>query len=277
MRIYSLAKVLSTPIILAAMGGAYYQYSNGDDIGAWIIFPLAILVVLFISHGQIDYWYHKKYPIPLDEEIIRWLKRYSSFYNNLKPSDKEKYEYRMSLYLEGRQFNSVGSEQKELPEDIKAIVATNAIQINFQKEDILIGDFDRIFVYKHPFPTPRHQFLHSVETQVEDGVIIYSLEHLIPGITNPEVYYNIGMHAYVEAFTKAYPNANFPWNLNADWSDVEAISGLKEDFILKTLGFNSADMFVLLGTCYFTYPKQFEARLPELKKEMDKLFGPDSK
>lgn len=275
MRIYSLSKVLATPIIISTIALVYYQYDNEIEIGLWILIPLFLLVVLFISHGYIDYWYHTKYPLPLDKEVKSWLNKYSTFYQNLKPSDKEKYEYRMSLYLEGRSFMSVGSEQKELPEDIKAIIATSAIQINFNKKDILVGEFDRIFVYKHPFPSPKHQYLHSVETDGEDGVIIYSLEHLIPGIINPGTYYNIGMHAYVEAFTLAYPALDFPWNLDADWSDVESISGLKKDFILATLGLESVDMFVVLGTCYFTYPDKFEHRLPRLYQEMERLFEED--
>lgn len=272
MRIYSLSKVLALPVIIVLAYMAYNQYVLEQDMGYWLLAPIFVIVFLAISYPYIDYYYHTKYPIPLDDEITQWLKKYSPFYNSLSREDKEKYNYRMSLYLEAREFKSVGSEQKDMPEDIKAIIATNAIQMNFHKKDFLVGDFDRIFVYKHPFPSPKHQFLHSVEAQGEDGVIIYSLEHLIPGITNPEVYYNIGMHAYVDAFTKVYTDAVYPWNLNAGWEDVEAISGLKKENILSTLGFDSVDMFVLLGTCYFTYPEAFEKRLPQLNEEMDKLF-----
>jgi len=273
MRIYSLSKVLALPIvgILATM--AYYHYVLDVDMGFKLLIPVFFIVVLFVSYPYIDYWYHTKYPIPLDEEITTLLNRYSPFYRGLSEKDREKYDYRMSLYLEAREFKSVGSEHKDMPEDIKAILASNGIQMNFHKDDHLIGDFDRIYAYKHPFPSPTHQFLHSVEAQGEDGMIIYSLEHVIPGITDPQVYYNIGMHGYVEAFTKAYPNADYPWKLDAGWEDVEAISGIKEDFIMKTLGFESVDMFVVLATCYFTYPDAFAKRLPELKLAMDKCFG----
>jgi hypothetical protein len=122
MRIYSLSKVLGTPITVVTIALGYYQYANGITIGLWILIPIFLLVVLFISHGYIDYWYHTKYPLTLNKKIVAWLSEYSTFYQNLKPSDNEKYEYRMSLYLEGRSFMSVGSEQKELPEDIKAII-----------------------------------------------------------------------------------------------------------------------------------------------------------
>ena len=153
------------------------------------------------------------------------------------------------------------------------MISTNAIQLAFNQKDILIGDFDRIFIYKHPFGTPKHKFLHTVETEAEDGVIIYSLEQLIPGITNPELYYNIGMHAYVEAFSKANPTAPFPQKLNADWFDILAISSLGKKQILATIGFEHVDLFVVLATCYFTYPQAFEKRLPLLKKDLDILFN----
>lgn len=273
MRIHSLSKVLAMPIIVGTVALAYYQYENDIQIGYWIAVPLFLIVFLYVSHGYIDYWYHTKYPIPLDGEVLSWLRQYSPFYRGLSESDREKYEYRMSLYLEGRSFQSVGSEQKELPQDLKGIIASNAIQINFNKKDILIGDFDRIFVYKHPFPTPLHQFLHSVETQAEDGVIIYSLEHLIPGMIDTENFYNIGMHAYVEAYTKAYPTLDYPWKLDASWADVEQISGLTEEKIMATLGYDTVDLFTVLGTCYFTYPSAFAKRLPKLSQQLDAVFA----
>lgn len=264
---------MATPFIAATGILLYYEFMLKEDVSNYLFVTLFFIVLLYVSHGYIDYWYHKKFPLPLDEEIIAWLRKYSPFYNSLSIEDKEKYHYRMSLYLEAREFKSVGSEQSKLPDDIMAIIASNSIQLNFHKKDFLMGDFDRIFVYKHPFPSPQFQFLHSVESQGEDGVLIFSLEHLIPGMIDTENFYNIGMHGYIDAFCKVYPNADYPWQLDAGWPEVESISGLSKEKILSTLGFDSADMFVVLATCYFGYPKEFARQLPTLTKGMDKVFG----
>ncbi len=80
------------------------------------------------------------------------------------------------------------------------------------------------------------------------------------------------MHAYIEAFTKTNPNASYPWKLDAGWEDIEIISGLTKEKILATLGFSSVDMFIVLATCYFTYPSTFQERLPELNTKMNLLF-----
>lgn len=273
MRIYSLSKILALPVVLIFIAIAYLDYIAHYSTGYWVMVPIVLGVVLLISHGNIDYWYLKKYPIKLDNEVLSLLKQYIPFYNNLDEEDKIKYQNRLSQYIEGRSFASVGSEHKNVPYDIRAMISTNAVQLAFNQKDILIGDFDRIFVYKHPFGTPKHKFLHTVETEAEDGVIIYSLEQLIPGITNPELYYNIGMHGYVDAFIKANPTAPFPPKLNADWFDILAISGLGKKQILATIGFENVDLLVVLATCYFTYPQAFEKRLPKLKKDLDILFN----
>jgi len=273
MRIYSLSLVLVLPLTLLMVAILYLKYYLGYDIGYWFLTPIFLGVVLYFSREEIDYWYLKRNPIKIEPEILKLLNSYVPFYRNLSEDEKTRYQTRLSQYITGRSFKSVGSELKDVPYDIKAMIATNAIQLAFYQKDYLIGDFDRIFIYKHPFGSPAHKFLHTVETEAEDGVIIYSLEHLMPGITNPELYYNIGMHGYVDAFIKANPKAPFPPKLGADWFDILAISGISKKQILATIGFDSADLLVVLGTCYFTYPRAFEKRLPALKKELDVLFG----
>ncbi|MEM9547579.1 MAG: hypothetical protein AAGA77_16485 [Bacteroidota bacterium] len=273
MRIYSLSKVLAAPVVTALIIILFLQYNEGYNMGFWFVLPVVITVVLYISHEEIDFWYLQRNPIQLDQEIINLLNKYVPFYRGLNIEDKIKYHNRLSQYITGRSFKSVGSsEMKNVPYDVKAMISTSAVQLAFYMDDYLIGDFDRIFVYKHPFGSPRHKFLHTVETEAEDGVIIYSLEQLIPGITNPKMYYNIGMHGYVDAFIKANPTAPSPPRLGADWMDILGISGLTKRQILATIGYDSADLLVVLGTCYFTYPEAFDKRLPELKKELDILF-----
>lgn len=272
MRIYSLTKILAMPVIFALVALLYLEFSTDISTGFWILAPVFLIVILYISYEEIDHWYLQRNPIKLDDKLIHLLNNHVPYYRNLAEDQKDKYHTRLSQYITGRSYKSVGSELKDVPYDIKAMIATNAIQLSFSQKDYLIGDFDRIFIYKHPFGTPKYQFLHTVETEAEDGMIIYSLEQLMPGITNPELYYNIGMHGMVEAFIKANPKAPFPPRLNADWFDIVAISGLSKKQILATIGFENVDLLVVLATCYFTYPEAFEKRLPALHKELDILF-----
>lgn len=272
MRIYSFSKVLAFPVFIMVLGILYFEYEERFSTGYWILLPVVLGVAIYTYKNHIDYWYLKQFPMKLDKEVLDLLNSYVPFYRELDEENKEKYHNRLSIYISGRGFKSVGSEMKDVPYDIRAMISTNAIQLTFYKEKFLIGDFDHIFIYKHPFGSPRFKFLHTVETEVEDGVIIYSLEQLIPGITNPELYYNIGMHGYAEAYIKSNPTANFPEKIEADWFDVLAISGISKKQILATIGFESVDILVVMITLYFTYPQKFRKRLTGLAEKFDILF-----
>ena len=273
MRIYSLTKIIALPIILLFLFILLFHQSM-EFSSFWLIVPASLGAILLISYREIDYWYLQKNPIQLDKQIVELLNKYIPFYRDLNEEQRAKYNMRISRYVSGRAYRMVGQkEMKDVPYDIKVMIATQAIQMTFYQKDFMVGDFDHIYLYKHPFGTPRYKFLHTVETEVEDGMLIFSLEHLVHGITDPSRYYNIAMHGYVEAFIKANPTAPFPPRLNAGWEDIQAICGYTKEQILKVIGFTSADLLVVLGNCYFTYPQAFEDRLPKLKKELDYLFG----
>ena len=105
MRIYSLTKILTLPLVLLIIAILYLEYIANYSTGYWIMLPIVLGVVLLISHGNIDYWYLKKYPIKLDKEVLTLLNQYIPFYNDLNEEDKVKYENRLSQYIEGKKFH----------------------------------------------------------------------------------------------------------------------------------------------------------------------------
>jgi len=273
MRIYSFSKILALPFAGVFIYLLYLQFGLNYNIGLYLLIPVGIVFAIYFLSGDIDFWYLSKNPLDLDEPVINWLIQFSPFYQNLTEQQKEKYNYRLSMYIVGRSFKSVGSEKKDLPTDFKAIIASQAVEVSWRTDDYLIGDYDYIFVYKHPFQTPRKQFLHTVETEFEDGVIIYSLEHLMPGITNPEMYYNIGRHAYAEAFIRVHPTKDYPELADFTWQDIVQISGLSQEKIIQTLGFKEVDLLVILITCFFSYPEKFESVLPSQYVKLNTIFS----
>ena len=273
MRIHSLSRLLLIPIALVAVAMWYFITPHTYSFVYWIAVPLFLLAALYVSYPYIDYWWHTKYPIPLDEELKIWLRKYSPFYNALDAQGKEKYEYRLGLYIEAREFKLVGKEQRDVPEDIKAMIASHAIELSFNKKDFLIGDFDRIFLYKHPFPTPRMQFLHTLETQQEDGVIILSMEHVVSAVVQPEKFYDIAMHAYAEAFVKINQSLDYPVVRRKDIEILEKIGGVHYRKIQSTIGYKEIDPLYVMITLYFNFPQRFKEQLPEHYDQLHRIFG----
>jgi len=121
----------------------------------------------------------------------------------------------------------------------------------------------------------RYQFLHTVETDIEDGVFILSIEHLIPGMINPEEHYNIAMHAYAEAYQRVYTKENFDYLDAITWEQLEEIGFHSQDKIMKTIGFNAADIPTIAINHFFTHPRRFSRVLPDAYSRLKRQFGAD--
>jgi len=273
MKIHSPSQVGMAVLFLIALGIGYDVYINErQDYVHWILLMVFLMIALYVMKAQIDYWWHKKYPLPIEPEIKKWLIHNFPFYNSLDGELKQKFEDRLGLYIEARLFTSLGSKERQVPEDLKAMIAAHAVRVTLNYEDFLIGDFDRIMMYKHPFPTPKHQYLHIVETEVEDGVIIFTLDYLLNGVLEPDRYYNIAYHAFAEAFSKQNPTIDFSFLEEVTKEHMQLISGFAVEDLLTTLGYKSLDPVPVIITYYFTFRERFEETLPHIVNKLDDIF-----
>lgn len=273
MTIHSITKVLSLPLILILAAMLYNGWSSGNQLSIYLIIPVALLVALYTFHGVIDHWWLTKFPVPFDPKLKDWLTKYFPPYVVLDDELKKKFEFRLGLYLNGRLFQSVGKEMRDVPEDIKCMVAAHAVNMTLGIDDYLIGDTDRIFLYKHPFPTPKFPFLHNVETDTEDGVIILSLEQLVNAIIRPDLYYNTAYHAYAEAIMFVNNKTEFPSFPEQTWSDIQNISGWNNETICRQTGFQSVPLQTVHSTIFFTMPQKYKMILPEYYDRLSLAFN----
>ncbi len=273
MRIYSISKVIAIPIAVVLVVLLYFTFTyKYSDVAILLIIPIFLLTAIYVVHPQLDYWYLQKYPLQLDSSIIEWLQKYSRFYIGLNTEDQQKFRNRLCLYIEAREFTSIGVERHSVPDDIKAIIAHVPVQMSFYKDDYLIGDYDRIFIYKHPFPSPKMKFLHTIEVDNEDQVYIFSLEHFIPPMLNLKSMYNIGFHAFAEAYVHVNQKEDWPDMMNVSWSDLEKISGFTKEQVTQILGYEPNDLLFVVINYYFNFPDQFQKIFPEIENKLSSIF-----
>jgi len=261
MQIHSLSKVLGLPIVISAVLIMYYSYNQRTDTSVYIFVPVVLLVTLYVFHGMIDHWWQTKFPIKLDDRIIKWLETYFKPYQVMNVDEKLKFENRLSLYIEGRLFAAVGSERGNVPEDIKAMVAVHGVHLGMGLDDYLIGEYDRIFLYKHPFPTPMMQFMHNVETNAEDGVIILSLEQLTNAVLYPTDYFNTAYYAYAEAIITVRGIIGVPITLDK-WDSIARITGFGHDTILAHTGLKELSSVAVHISAFLSHNVQYKSELP---------------
>lgn len=273
MKIYSPSQIILSLVIFGILYLGYQNMFNQAGNHNYILLFVVIGLAVYFMKAELDYKFHEANPIDLDPQVINFLEKKHDFYQSLNEENKKKFRDRLSLYVEARMFKGIASEQKQVPEDLKILISCHAVQMTMAHDDILIGDFDRIILYQHPFGTPNKQFLHIVETELEDGVIILMMPYLLNAIHHPDQYYNIAFHAYGEALIKQNPQ----WNLSeldkVDWTDIETVSKFKKDKLLLALGYDQMDLIPIIISIYFSHRAQFSEHLPEAKRSLDEIFA----
>lgn len=276
MRVYSIVSVLTIPFASAFAYIIYRSYVNKSytDPITYLLLPLLlILMVLHMFKPQIDHWWHKRNPPKLASFITEWLEKHSDFYASLSAADQQKFRERLSIHLESREFSMMRQEKENLPEDFKAIIAHNLIQLTFGQEDYLLDPYERVIVYNHPFPSPKKQFLHNVEVDHEDGVLLMSTEQLFPAMLNKDSFYNVGMHAYVEAYLNTHSKLNLP-DLPEDISKkLEQVSRHKFERVEATVGYKIENLHIVAINYFFIFPNSFKEHLPELYQAYASIFN----
>ena len=275
MRGIRFSALIAIPFVLGALySGINLIYLEKDEHLFWLLGFLAVVIGVFFASSELDYWYDKKYPPKLDPPIIEWLRRYFPFYSQIEGDDRAKFEIRLALYLYGRAFNLMMKEKGNIPEDFKGIIAAHAIRMTMGLDDFLIKKFERIICYNHPFPTPRYQFLHTVETHTEDGVILLSVEQLMMGIGKPKIFYNIAYHAYAEALLHLYPELANIKNRDDDWK-LESILKYKLEKIAKFTGYESPDINDIGLASFFIDNENFKTVWPDQYDHYAKILNYD--
>ena len=275
MSIHSISHILASPFGLALLYLGYNSLTQENyPHSIWMVVPITGLVLLYLFKPQLDFWWHTKFPVKFDPELGAFLAKNNSYYNSLAGEEKSKFENRLNLYMEAREYKAVGTnEQKDIPYDMKALLASIPVQLTMNKEDFLIGDMDRIFLYKHPFPTPSKQFLHTVESHVEDGVFIFSLHEWQAATHEPKRFYNNVWYGYADAYLKVYNDNTSAIERFANFETIEQIGRYTEEYILKILGLKAVDPLAVLCGLYFTHPEEMKSNAPEAHKALSTFFS----
>ncbi|MEZ4909842.1 MAG: zinc-dependent peptidase [Saprospiraceae bacterium] len=267
---YSLSKLLSLPLVILA--AIIFFYAGDGTLSIWIFLPVLLGVALYVFHGPIDYWGMQHFPPKFDPKLLDWLIKNFPQYNEMFENDQKLFQNRLVLYIDSRLFQSVGSELRDVPFDIKAMISAHAVLMGLHHKDLLIGDFDRIFLYKHPFYTPDKKYLHTVETNTEDGVIILSLEQAVNSILSPKHYYNIVFHAYAEAYIFLLGTDSFGDDFSSTMDDAIYEMGFSPAELRTQLGEEILNPIALHITFYFAYSSKYREKFPFQARNLDSIF-----
>ena len=249
---------------------ATFLPSNYDWISLFMIPFVVLLALVYMFSPQIDWWWFQKHPPELSTELGLILLKYFPFYRELSAENKKRFRHRAAMYLADRAFIAQrGEGEGAVPEDMKVMVAANAVMLTFGRKDFILNKFERIFIYLQAFPSPDYQFLHASELNEEDSCLLFSGEHIVLSFRAPQKYYNVVLHELARAFQLSYPDFDYPSYDNSVWD------GFGKEKISKFLGFSSKDidLFGVSVNFFFFYPEKFKELMPQSFDKFQTIFN----
>jgi Mlc titration factor MtfA (ptsG expression regulator) len=266
-----LSKILILPFAIIGLVCLYFAWEN--QLSPIYIVPCVIISAIIMVLGpQIDWWWAVRNPPLVDPKLEGFLRKFFPYYTQLSLPDKKYFMDRVSLYLIATEF--IPMVMEDVPEDIKGMIAANAVMLTYGQKDYRLIPFEKIVLYPHPFPSPQYQkIVHSTEHFEEDGVLLFSLEQLIPGITQKTKYYNIALHEYAKIFTLINKDFQYPKFDDNIWEKLTQISGFKTDAVKNYIGLPIIEPLPVSINYFFTFPQKFQQILPDIFETYSRIFN----
>mgnify|MGYP007037737005 CR=1 FL=1 len=267
--------ILSTPFFLIAAILLYLVYGVSESYAPLLVAPFVCLAAIFVFSPQINWWWFKRHPPDLAKPL-RPLIAQSPYYRRLSEKLQLRFRQKVNMLMIGTDYKKP-TDEGGVPEDIKAAVAGSAVPLLLGLEDLLFPPFEYVVVYATPFPSPQYPTkMHLSEIYEEDGVVLFSAEHLLKGFLKPEQFFPIGMYEYARIFLRLREKKNLsrPGVEENAWQALESMSGYSRARIAQWINLNESDIDLpaVAVVHFFIFPERFRELLPALYEAYCKLF-----
>ncbi|MEL7160644.1 MAG: hypothetical protein AAFN92_07785 [Bacteroidota bacterium] len=250
--------------------GLILSWATYQPYSALIIFPLLVAAGTYTLSPQIMWWHWKRNPPDLDVSLASLLERFD-LYRRLDLAGKREFRRRTFLLREATSIE--GKAIEEFPPDVKVMVAASAATVGFHREEFLLGDFEKVIFYRHFFPSPEHEVLHSSELYPADGAIIWTLNVFLRSCIEPQKYLHLGLYEYGRALLHLEPSLRSGLEETMlDYARVEKITGFSEEKLKEFIGLEELDLAAITLVLYHTHQERLEALELTVKEKVEELL-----
>jgi len=102
--------------------------------------------------------------------------------------------------------------------------------------------------------------------------LLFSIQHLMLGLLQPDQYLHIGLYEYAKVYMRSYPFARYPQVEEAHWPVLERISGFSRTAIETYLNVPDISLPALATVFYFTQPEVFRSEWPEVFEQFSVVY-----
>ncbi|MEM9527803.1 MAG: hypothetical protein AAGA31_14405, partial [Bacteroidota bacterium] len=183
-------------------------------------------------------------------------------------------DFRRRTFLLKEATDIEGKAIEHFPEDVKVMVAASAATITFHREEFLLKGFEKVIFYRHFFPSPEFEVLHSSELYPKDGAIIWTLNVFLRSCIEPKKYLHLGLYEYGRALM--YLDQGLRSKLETlalNYSAITQITSFPEEKLKEFIGLEELDLAAITLVLYFTHRDKMP---PEILAGLDHLLQPQT-
>lgn len=269
------ARTLTAVFAGIALVFLYFTWEVDEKYATYMIPFILLATIVIVLSPQINWWWYSKNPPMLDRPLQELLMRHHAFFRALSNENKKRFCDRVVLFMMGNDYKSQSTDD-DIPEDLKFVVAVNAVHVGFGQTEFLFPQFETIVLYPKAFPSPQFpRHFHASEIFEEDGVVLMSAQHLMPGFMDTTQYYNIGLHEYAKVFRLTYPAKPYPKLEESVWEKLEQVSGFSQEAVEKFINLPEVELDAVAAVHFLQYPVKFKEVLPEIYQIYMQVFNLD--
>jgi len=219
----------------------------------------------------------------LKMEYILVLEKYSTYYQNLDTENKKVFRRRMQKFIDMKEFVPRGG-LAAVSGEMKALIASCAIQITFGYPSVYFQHFWKILVYPDNYYSEITKKFHQGETNTS-GFIILSWINFVKGFQDPTNGRNLGLHEMAHAlkFENAVHNDEYDF---LDWPAlkefnkaslvyIDKISNGDDSFFRDYAATDREEFFAVVVENFFERAGEFRNRYPDLYLLTARLLNQD--
>jgi len=271
------ARILAAPFVVAALFFLYLAWETDGAYSVYVVPPVLALAIIYVLNPQINWWWYRRRPPQLSPPVRQLLRQHHAFYPRLTTEEKKRFRQRVALFMLANEFMPQGG-MDAVPEDVKGVTAIQAVTLTFGQAEFLMTPFERIVYYPGAFPSPQYpQHFHASEIYEEDGVLLFSVEHLMRGFIHPQAHFNIGLYEYARAFIHKHDDWDWPRPGTETWEALYGISNISRSALAQWINLPE-ETIAALPVCivhFFHYPEGVKKALPGLYRALRDLLRLD--
>ena len=254
------------------------------DAYKWtIVFPLALGTGAFVIRRGLQEWWYSKRPPGLAQPEKDILDRFSTYYRQLDPENKKRFEQRVALFRIQKVFQMRGADK--IPGDVQLLMAASAVQLTFglPQGKELLPKLGTIVMFPQTFITPDYnERLHAIELNQDPkafNCLILAINMFIGGLQDPTQYYNTGIYGFAQALRLelGIQDQDIPGDDHKIL--LTKLHVLRHNFpiayIFFYLGEDKFEIFELCVEFFFTLPEVMRRELPEVYAYLMKILNQD--